>query len=105
MKAGDDQEGIGLNKEKECGGKSLRARPKEGLKDIAKARSLIRDWRIGQIPPSNTAPTSDQNYSLCKTNSVETPGSTADPLGFSCSCCFTTVSANGCLPIWISRKS
>jgi hypothetical protein len=51
MKAGDDQEGIGLNKEKECGGKSLRARPAEGLKDIAKARSLIRDWRIGQIPP------------------------------------------------------
>jgi hypothetical protein len=33
MKAGDDQEGIGFNKEKERVGKFLRARSMESLKD------------------------------------------------------------------------
>jgi hypothetical protein len=33
MKAGDDQEGTGLNQEKERVGKFLRARPTESLKD------------------------------------------------------------------------
>jgi hypothetical protein len=33
MKAGDDQEGIGLNEEKKCVGKFLRLRPTKSLKD------------------------------------------------------------------------
>ena len=39
MKAGDDQEDIGLDEEKERVGKFLRARPAESLKD---ARELPR---------------------------------------------------------------
>ncbi len=40
MKAGNDQEGIGLNEEKERVGKFLGARPVESLKDGGKLPGL-----------------------------------------------------------------
>jgi hypothetical protein len=43
MKAGDDQEGIGLNEEKERIGKFLRARPTESLKDGGELSRIISD--------------------------------------------------------------
>ena len=41
MKAGDDQEGIGLNEEKERVGKFLRTRPPESLKDDGKLPGIV----------------------------------------------------------------
>ena len=41
MKACDDQEGIGLNEEKERVGKFLRARPTESLKDCGELPRIV----------------------------------------------------------------